>query len=95
MSLMQWLTRSAPTVSWRSIAKAIFNFVPTPSMLLTNTGSRIPAKLGANKPPKPPIRARRYHHGHPRQTAQVILDLRPCAGQKIFKVLRNFVSFSP
>ena len=52
---MQWFTRSAPTVSCRSSAKAIFNFVPTPSTLATRTGSRIPEKFGANKPPKPPI----------------------------------------
>ena len=45
MSLTQWFTRSTPTVSCLSIAKAIFNFVPTPSILATNTGSRIPGKL--------------------------------------------------
>ena len=42
MSLTQWFTRSAPMVSCRSIAKAIFSFVPTPSTLETSTGSRIP-----------------------------------------------------
>ena len=42
-------------MSCRSSAKAIFNFVPTPSMLLTRTGSRISEKFGANRPPKPPI----------------------------------------
>src|SRR4030095_7426906 len=55
MSFTQWFTRSAPTVSCLSIAKAIFNFVPTPSTLATRTGSRIPGKLARNNPPKPPI----------------------------------------
>ncbi len=55
MSFTQWFTRSAPTVSCRFMAKAIFNFVPTPSTLATSTGSRIPEKLGAKRPPKPPI----------------------------------------
>ena len=55
MSFTQWLTRSAPTVSWRFIANAIFSFVPTPSTLATSTGSRIPEKFGAKSPPKPPI----------------------------------------
>ena len=31
------------------MAKAIFNFVPTPSTLLTSTGSRIPEKFGAKQ----------------------------------------------
>src|SRR5262249_55939800 len=44
-----------PTVSCLFVAKAIFNFVPTPSTLATNTGSRIPGKLARNNPPKPPI----------------------------------------
>ena len=47
MSSTQWFTRSTPTVSCLSIANAIFNFVPTPSTLATNTGSRIPGKLAA------------------------------------------------
>src|SRR5215211_3825401 len=55
MSSMQWLTRSTPTVSCLSITKAIFNFVPIPSMLATSTGSRIPGKLARNNPPNPPI----------------------------------------
>src|SRR5438132_3328434 len=55
MSLTQWFTRSAPTVSCLFSANAIFNFVPTPSMLATSTGSCIPEKLARNKPPKPPI----------------------------------------
>ncbi len=55
MSSMQWFTRSTPTVSCLSIANAIFNFVPTPSMLATSTGSRIPGKLARNNPPNPPI----------------------------------------
>src|SRR5215831_12881820 len=55
MSSTQWFTRSAPTVSCLSMAKAIFNFVPTPSTLATNTGSRTPGKLARNNPPNPPI----------------------------------------
>src|SRR6266550_654095 len=55
MSSMQWFTRSMPIVSCLFMAKAIFNFVPTPSMLATNTGSRIPGKLARNSPPNPPI----------------------------------------
>jgi hypothetical protein len=39
MSLTQWLTRSAPTVSWVSIMNATLSFVPTPSALETSTGS--------------------------------------------------------
>ena len=46
-------TQSMPTVSWRSIRKASFSFVPTPSVPLTRTGSRSP--LGSSKaPPNPP-----------------------------------------
>src|SRR5438552_9668926 len=55
MSSTQWFTRSMPTVSGLFMAKAIFNFVPTPSMLATSTGSRIPGKLARNNPPNPPI----------------------------------------
>src|SRR5215831_12420251 len=55
MSLTQWFTRSAPTVSCLSVANATFNFVPTPSMLATRTGSRIPGKFARNNPPNPPI----------------------------------------
>ena len=40
MSLTQWLTRSAPTVSCRPVMNATFSFVPTPSALDTSTGSR-------------------------------------------------------
>src|SRR6516162_2997821 len=55
MSSTQWFTRSAPMVSCLFIANAIFNFVPTPSTLATNTGSRIRGKLARNNPPNPPI----------------------------------------
>ena len=55
MSLTQWFTKSAPTVSCLFIANATFNFVPTPSMLATRTGSRILRKCAVNNPPKPPI----------------------------------------
>src|SRR5438034_2205295 len=55
MSSTQWFTRSMPTVSCLFMAKAIFNFVPTPSMLATSTGSRIPGKPARNNPPNPPI----------------------------------------
>src|SRR5262245_57888526 len=55
MSLTQWLTRSAPTVSCLFIANAIFNFVPTLSVLETRMGSRIPGKVARNNPPNPPI----------------------------------------
>ena len=50
MSLTQWLTRSWPMVSWRSSATASLSFVPTPSMLDTSTGSRMPLKFGAEQP---------------------------------------------
>ena len=40
MSLTQWLTRSAPTVSCRPVMNATFSLVPTPSALDTSTGSR-------------------------------------------------------
>ena len=40
MSLTQWFTRSAPTVSCRPVMNATFSFVPTPSALDTSTGSR-------------------------------------------------------
>src|SRR4029077_13596111 len=54
MSSTQWFTRSTPTVSCLFIAKAIFNFVPTPSTLATNTGSRMPGNLAEKNPPTPP-----------------------------------------
>ncbi len=41
-------TQSMPTVSWRSIRKASFSFVPTPSVPLTRTG---PSPLGGSKAP--------------------------------------------
>ena len=46
MSLTQWLTRSAPQVSWRPISIATFSFVPTPSVDATRTGSRNLEKSG-------------------------------------------------
>src|ERR1700730_13623332 len=55
MSSPHSFTRSAPIVSCLFMAKAIFNFVPTPSMLATKIGSRIPGKFARNNPPKPPI----------------------------------------
>jgi hypothetical protein len=45
-------------VLWRFIIIATFNFVPTPSVLDTSTGSRTPSKLQANMPPKLPISER-------------------------------------
>ena len=54
MSLTQWLTRSAPQVSCRPAIAATFNFVPTPSVEATRTGSAYFEKSGLNRPPKPP-----------------------------------------
>ena len=54
MSLTQWLTRSAPTVSWRPISIATFSFVPTPSVEPTSTGSLYFEKSGRKSPPNPP-----------------------------------------
>ena len=54
MSLTQWFTRSWPMVSCRSMANAIFSFVPTPSTLETSTGWRYRSRSSANNPPKPP-----------------------------------------
>jgi hypothetical protein len=51
MSFTQWLTMSCPTVSCRPAHFATFSFVPTPSMLLTNTQS-LPGDR--NMPPKEP-----------------------------------------
>ena len=54
ISLTQWLTKSCPMVSCRSIRKATFNFVPTPSTLETRIGCLSCRVLRANKPPNPP-----------------------------------------
>src|SRR5262245_52397896 len=58
MSLTQWLTRSAPQVSWRPISIATLSFVPTPSVDATRTGSRYLEKSGRKRPPKPPTSPR-------------------------------------
>src|SRR5579862_1862942 len=58
MSLTQWFTRSPPTVECRSISKAIFSLVPTPSTLETRTGSAYFVLSTANSPPNPPISLR-------------------------------------
>ena len=47
-------TQSIPMVSCRSIRKASFSLVPTPSVPLTSTGFRIPVRSSSNSPPKPP-----------------------------------------
>ena len=54
MSLTHIATQSMPTVSCRSIRKASFSFVPTPSVPETRIGFRIPVRSGAKRPPKPP-----------------------------------------
>src|SRR5688572_16096923 len=59
MSSTQWATRSRPMVSWRSSAMAIFSLVPTPSVLLTRTGSWRPppsATSPLNAPRSPSTR---------------------------------------
>ena len=48
-------TQSMPTVLWRSIRKAIFSLVPTPSVPLTSTGFRMPVRSREKRPPKPPM----------------------------------------
>src|SRR5215472_13764537 len=58
MSLTQWLTRSAPQPSCRPASTATFNFVPTPSVEATRTGSRYLEKSGRYNPPKPPTSPR-------------------------------------
>jgi hypothetical protein len=55
MSLTQWLTRSAPTVSKRPTRRATMSLVPTPSVLETSTGSFIPPKSARNSEPKLPM----------------------------------------
>ena len=46
MSLTHMATQSMPTVSCTSIRKAIFSFVPTPSVPLTSTGLRNAGQVG-------------------------------------------------
>ena len=54
MSLTQWLTRSAPTVSCRPERNATLSLVPTPSALDTSTGASRPPGT-AYMPPNEPI----------------------------------------
>ena len=54
MSLTHMATQSMPTVSCLSIRKAIFSFVPTPSVPETSTGWVRPVISSSNRPPKPP-----------------------------------------
>ena len=54
MSFTQWLTRSAPTVSWRPERKATLSLVPTPSALETSTGASSPPGT-AYMPPNEPM----------------------------------------
>ena len=55
MSLTHMATQSMPTESCLFISCAMRCFVPTPSVPETSTGSLIPVRSGANRPPKPPI----------------------------------------
>jgi hypothetical protein len=55
MSLMQWLTKSPPTVECTPVAMATFSFVPTPSALETSTGSFHFLLSSANSAPNPPM----------------------------------------
>src|SRR5918993_1427466 len=55
MSFTQWFTRSAPTVLWIPVSKAILSFVPTPSADATRIGSPISGNAPENIPPKLPI----------------------------------------
>ena len=43
-----------PTVLCRPVSMASFSLVPTPSVVLTSTGSWNPAARRSNKAPKPP-----------------------------------------
>ncbi len=54
-SLTHMATQSMPTVSCLSSKKASLILVPTPSVPETSTGSFMPVRLGASRPPKPPI----------------------------------------
>src|SRR5690606_10464762 len=47
-------TRSMPMVSCRPVSMAILSFVPTPSVLATNSGSVKPARFKSNSAPNPP-----------------------------------------
>ena len=53
MSLTLWLTRSSPTVSKRPACSATRTLVPTPSVLSTSVGFRMPAGT-RTIPPKAP-----------------------------------------
>src|SRR4029077_8113285 len=55
MSLMQWFTRSPPTVECTPVAMATFSLVPTPSALETSTGSFHFFLSNANSAPNPPM----------------------------------------
>ena len=55
MSFTHMATQSMPTVLCTPVRKAIFSFVPTPSVPLTNTGLVMPVRSGSNRPPKPPM----------------------------------------
>ena len=48
-------TASMPMVSCLSSSMAIFSLVPTPSVPETSTGSSMPVRSGANRPPNPPM----------------------------------------
>src|SRR5882762_2962753 len=57
MSLMQWLTKSPPTVECTPVAIATLSLVPTPSALETSTGSfhfLLSRAKSAPNPPMPP-----------------------------------------
>ena len=53
-SLTHIATRSMPTVSGMPASIATLSLVPTPSVPDTRMGSRKPAALRSNRPPKPP-----------------------------------------
>ena len=55
MSLTHMATASTPMVSCLSIRMAIFTLVPQPSVPETSTGSFMPVRSGAKRPPKPPM----------------------------------------
>jgi len=57
MSLTQWFTRSAPTVSQVPARRATFILVPTPSMELTRIG-RASGNWAENRPPNSPMSLR-------------------------------------
>ena len=55
MSLTHMATQSMPMVSCLSSSWARRSLVPTPSVPETRTGSVMPEKSGAKRPPKPPM----------------------------------------